>query len=103
MLRLLNFQVDTLVGLFWIMLRYLPGWSSLRPSSNPFYTIYIISVKIVYTAYCILRIIYSCFFKCHHFLHVIDPLYGNNNNELQSFRNINLCITETLCEIITTV
>ena len=75
--RLLYFQVNTVVGLFCIMLK-ISTWLVVffAPPQNvslvpfmPLYTFCIIFIKTLYTAYYILRISYNCFY----------------NNELQPF------------------
>ena len=83
LLRLLNFEVNTLVGLFWIMLK-ISTWLVVYFAPPQFlYTQSTTSLFKLHT----LRIA-AASSNVHHFLHVIDPLYRNNNNELQSFRVI---------------
>ena len=82
LLRLLNFQVNTRVDLFWIMLKTSTCWLVVYFAPPQFlFTQSTSSLFKLYTLH-----IVAASLNVHHFLYVIDPLYRNNNDELQSFR-----------------
>ena len=59
----------------WLIVYFAPPQFIFTQSTSPLFKLYTLHIV-------------AASLNVHHFLHAIDPLYRNNNNELQSVRII---------------